>query len=311
MPSTNSVQTTDKKIQTTKTTATPTKAPETSDAELLKQKKLAAKTAKQRQKTERVQAKIARQKIGGKTTATKKQVIKRNPLKIHSKAWRQAKAKITPKKLYAAADALKLALETSTTKFDASVEIHLRLLINPKKSDQAMRATVNLPAGTGKKLRVIAFVPEAQVDAAKKAGAVAAGEDDLIAKIAKGFLDFDVAIATPELMKKIAKIAKILGQKGLMPNPKAGTVTPDFAAAIQAVQKGKIEFRNDKFGILHNLIGKVSFGPEKLLENLQAYCAAVKAAKPKTVKGALIASMTLTTSMGPGIPVDPKSVTEK
>lgn len=282
--------------------------PEVSEAAILKQKKLEARAQKELEKSERVKAKVERKKSWGKKVAVSKVVPKRNPLKIHSKAWRKAKEQIEPEKLYKLAAAVELVKKTATTKFDASVEVHTRLTINPKKTDQAVRATTTLPAGTGRKLRIVAFVPAEQAEEAKQAGALEAGEDELIAKIAKGFLAFDVAVATPELMKKIGKIAKILGQKGLMPNPKAGTVTADFKGAIQEIQKGRVEFRNDKFGILHNAVGRVSFATEKLLENLQVYFTAVKGSKPKTVKGAFIAGVTLTSSMGPGVPVDLSSL---
>ncbi|MFH0776375.1 MAG: 50S ribosomal protein L1 [Patescibacteria group bacterium] len=233
---------------------------------------------------------------------------KRNPLKIHSKKWRAAAAKIEKEKLYPLAEAVKLAKATSTTKFDASIEIHTRLGINTKKSDQIVRASVSLPNGTGKKLRVVAFVSEDKAAAAKKAGAVEAGEESLIEKIGKGWLEFDVAVATPEMMKKLGKIAKTLGQKGLMPNPKAGTVTEDIEKSLAEIQKGKVEFRGDSFGILHNLVGKVSFEDKKLIENIEAYLRAVLEAKPKAVKANYIRSIALASSMGPGVKVDANTV---
>ena len=161
-----------------------------------------------------------------------------------------------------------------------------------------------LPHGTGKKVRVVAFVSEDKVKEAKDAGAMEAGTEDLVKKIEGGWTDFDVAVATPDQMKDIGKIAKIIGQKGLMPNPKAGTVTPDAAKAIAEIQKGKVELRVDKDANLHNIFGKVSFGEEKLAENLKILTKAVVDAKPASQKGIYIKSMTLTTSMGPGVPVD-------
>lgn len=282
-------------------------APELSEAELLKQKKEEAKEKKAVEKEEKKAAKEERKKAPQKA-AKEKKVQKRNPLKIHSKAWRAASGKIDKEKLYPLAEAVKLAKETATTKFDASLEIHTRLGINPKKSDQIVRASVSLPNGTGKKLRVVAFVAEEKAAAAKKAGAVEAGEESLVEKIGKGWLDFDVAVATPEMMKKLGKIAKTLGQKGLMPNPKAGTVTEDFESAIAEIQKGKVEFRADSYGILHNLIGKISFDEAKLVENIQVYLRAVLDAKPKSVKANYLKGISLASTMGPGIKIDANEV---
>jgi large subunit ribosomal protein L1 len=281
--------------------------PEISEAELLKSKKTEAKEKKAAEKEEKKAAKIEKKSAPQKGAKVKK-VQKRNPLKIHSKKWRAAAAKIEKEKLYSLAEAVKLTKETSTTKFDASLEIHTRLGINTKKSDQIVRASVSLPHGTGKKLRVVAFVVEEKAAAAKKAGAVEAGEESLIEKIGKGWLDFDVAVATPEMMKKLGKIAKTLGQKGLMPNPKAGTVTDDFEKAIAEIQKGKVEFRGDSFGILHNLVGKVSFDDAKLIENIETYLRAVLDAKPKAVKANYVRGIALASSMGPGVRVDANEV---
>jgi len=277
--------------------------PEISEAELLKTKKTEAKEKKAVEKEEKKAAKIEKKSAPQKAAKAKK-VQKRNLLKVHSKKWRAAAAKIEKEKLYSLADAVKLVKETSTTKFDASLEIHTRLGINPKKSDQIVRASVSLPNGTGKKLRVVAFVVEEKSAAAKKAGAVEAGEESLIEKIGKGWLDFDVAVATPEMMKKLGKIAKTLGQKGLMPNPKAGTVTDDFENAIAEIQKGKVEFRGDSFGILHNIVGKVSFDEAKLIENIQTYLKAVLDVKPKTVKANYLRGIALASSMGPSVRVN-------
>ncbi|MCF7846288.1 MAG: 50S ribosomal protein L1 [Candidatus Peribacteraceae bacterium] len=278
-------------------------AAEISEAELLKQKKEEAKEKKAAEKEEKKAAKAER-KSAPQKTAKEKKAQKRNPLKIHSKAWRAASEKIDKEKLYPLEEAVKLVKETSTVKFDAGVEIHTRLGIDPKKSDQIVRASVSLPNGTGKQLRVVAFVAEDKAAAAKKAGAIEAGEESLIDKIGKGWLDFDVAVATPEMMKKLGKIAKTLGQKGLMPNPKAGTVTEDFENAIAEIQKGKVEFRADSYGILHNLVGKVSFDDTKLVENIETYLKAVLDVKPKTVKANYFQSISLASSMGPGVKVD-------
>lgn len=279
-------------------------APVVSDEDLLKQKKEAEKAAKEAEKAEKKAAKEGRVHGAhhGKDRVAK--VQKRNPAKQHGKKYRAAAAKVDRLKVYSLADALKLAKETSTTKFDASVEIHVRLGIDVRQSDQMVRSTVALPAGTGKTLRVVAFVEADQAKAAKASGAVEAGEDDLIEKVAKGFMDFDVAVATPAMMKKLGKIAKTLGQKGLMPNPKAGTVTDNIEQAIAEIQRGKVEFRADKAGILHNIVGKVSFDAAKLEENVKAYIRAVNDVKPKAVKGTFINAIHLTTSMGPSVKVD-------
>lgn len=205
---------------------------------------------------------------------------------------------------YSLEDAIKLAVETSTTKFDSSVEVHMNLGIDPKQADQQLRSVVSLPHGTGKKLRVIAFTNEDLAKAAKEAGAIEAGAETLIEKIEKGWMDFDVAVATPAMMKGMGKIARQLGQAGLMPNPKSGTVTDNIEAAIKEIMKGQVEFRNDKLSNLHNIVGKVSFGTDKLLENVKVYLKAVQEKKPSAMKGVFINTITLTTTMGPGIKVD-------
>lgn len=205
--------------------------------------------------------------------------------------------------LYPLDDALKLALATSTVSFDASVEIHMHLGVDPKQAEQQLRSTVSLPHGTGKVVKVVAFVGDDLVKVAKAAGAIEAGNAELIAKIEKGWLDFDVAVATPDMMKELGKIARTLGQAGKMPNPKSGTVTPDVEKAIGEIMKGQVEFRNDKLANLHNVVGKVSFGEAKLLENTKVYLKAVLEKKPEKMKGNFIKSITVTTSMGPGIKV--------
>ncbi|MBU0981167.1 50S ribosomal protein L1 [Patescibacteria group bacterium] len=229
----------------------------------------------------------------------------------HGKKYRAASEKLDALKLYPLSEAIKLALETSTTKFDSSVEIHMHLGIDPKQAEQQIRTTVSLPHGTGKTVRVVAFVSDDKVKTCKDAGAIEAGSAELIAKIEKGWMDFDVAVATPEMMKELGKIARTLGQAGKMPNPKAGTVTPDPAAAVADVMKGQVEFRNDKLANLHNVVGKVSFGEQKLLENVKAYLLAVMEKKPSTMKGSYVKSITLATTMGPGIKVDVADATAK
>ncbi len=225
----------------------------------------------------------------------------------HGKKYRELKAKVT-EDMYTLADAVKLLKETNPSKFDASCELHMRLGVDPRHADQTVRATVALPHGTGKKLRVIAIVGEDQIAAVKEVGAMEVGSEDLIDKIAKGFTDFDVAVATPAMMPKLGKVAKTLGQKGLMPSPKAGTVSDKPVEVVAEIIKGKVEFRTDKTGIIHNIFGKVSFGEEQLLENLKTLIKAIQDEKPSGVKGTYIKAVHLATTMGPSITIDIKSL---
>ncbi len=201
-------------------------------------------------------------------------------------------------------EALELLKKTSTTKFDGSCEVHFNLGVDPKQADQNIRTSVALPHGTGKEVRVVAFVGEEKIKEAKDAGAIEAGTEVLIAKIDKGWVDFDVAIATPDQMKDLAKVAKVLGQKRLMPNPKSGTVTTDVSKTIAELKKGKVEVRVDKQANLHNVFGKVSFSEGNLKDNLKAIVKAVMDNKPAGSKGTYIKSLVVTTTMGPGVPVD-------
>jgi len=220
------------------------------------------------------------------------------------KKYQNAAQKIEAGKFYMLEEAAQMVIDTSVTKFDASVEIHMKLGVDPKQAEEQIRSTVSLPHGTGKTVRVIAFVSDDKVKDAKAAGAMEAGNTDLIEKIEKGWLDFDTAVATPDMMKDLAKIARVLGQAGLMPNPKSGTVTPDIVRTIEEIRKGQVEFRNDKLANLHNVVGKVSFGSAKLIENLRAYLKAVLDKKPEKMKGNYVLSLTLASTMGPGIKVD-------
>lgn len=227
------------------------------------------------------------------------------------KKYREVSGLLKEKELYSLKEAVSLLSKNSFEKFDASCEVHLNLGIDPKQADQAVRGTVTLPHGAGKKVKIIAFAEEAgDIKKAKDAGAVEAGSDDLINKISKGWMNFDIAVAAPPMMKKISKIAKILGQKGLMPNPKSGTVTPEIGKMIKSLMEGRIEFRNDKLANLHNIFGKISFGEEKLLENLKTYLKALAGNKPKGVKGTYIKTATVSTTMGPGIKLDPKTLSQ-
>jgi len=223
-----------------------------------------------------------------------------------SKAYRAAAEKIVEDKAYSPLEAVRLARTTSVTKYDATVEVALGLGVDPRKADQMVRGTVNLPHGTGKTARVIVFATGEKANEALAAGADEVGSDDLIEKIQKGFLDFDAAVATPDQMGKVGKIARILGPRGLMPNPKTGTVTADVTKAVNEIKGGKVNFRVDKQANLHLVIGKVSFEENQLVENYAAAMDEVTRAKPATSKGTYLKKITISTTMGPGIGVDPK-----
>jgi ribosomal protein L1, bacterial/chloroplast len=219
-----------------------------------------------------------------------------------------AEAKIDKTKVYSLKDASSIVKTVNTTKFDASVDLHIRLGVDPKKADQAIRGTVTLPHGTGKTKRVLVLcTPEKEADA-KAAGADFVGLDEFVSKIEGGWTDVDVIIATPSVMPKIGKLGKILGPRNLMPNPKTGTVTNDVAAAVTEVKGGKIAFKVDKAGIVHASIGRVSFSPEKIAENSQELINAIIKAKPSTAKGTYLKSVFMASSMSPGIAVETKSL---
>jgi len=223
----------------------------------------------------------------------------RSRLQRRGKGYKNVYAKIDRSQSYELSDALKLMIETATTKFDSTVELHLRLNVDPKQADQNIRDVVALPHGSGKSLRVAVFAPPEQHAAAKEAGADTVGEADFLTKLDKNQLDFDVLISTPQVMSQLGKYAKLLGPKGLMPNPKSGTVTNSVAEAVKAAKAGRVEFRVDAQGIIHVGVGKVSFGADKLAQNVQAVIDAVKAAKPASVKSGYIISAFMATSMGP------------
>lgn len=223
---------------------------------------------------------------------------------MSSKRFRAAEQLIDPLKSYPVDEAVELVKQTATTKFDSSIEVHIRLGIDPSKADQLVRATTQLPHGTGKKLKIAVFAKGPAAKAASAAGADLVGDEDLIAEIKKSNrTDFDIALATPEMMKLLAPVAKTLGTKGLMPNPKNDTVTADPAAAVKALQSGKVAFRSDTTGNVHQIIGKSSFSAADLKANLTAFIDAVKKVKPSESKGTYLRSVTLTSSMGPGIKV--------
>jgi large subunit ribosomal protein L1 len=222
-----------------------------------------------------------------------------------SKAYRTAAEKVDRSNLYTPLQAAKLAKETSSAKQDATVEVAVRLGVDPRKADQMVRGTVNLPHGTGKTARVVVFAVGEKAAEAEAAGADAVGSDDLIERIQGGWLDFDAAIATPDQMAKVGRIARILGPRGLMPNPKTGTVTPDVTKAVADIKGGKINFRVDKQANLHFVIGKASFDEKRLAENYGAAIDEVLRHKPSTSKGRYLKKVTISTTTGPGIPVDP------
>lgn len=225
-----------------------------------------------------------------------------------SKKRKAAEAKVDPDKLYPLADAMSLVKDVNTTKFDASVDLHIRLGVDPRKADQALRGTVTLPHGTGKTKRVLVFCTSDKEQEAKDAGADFVGLDELVTKIQGGWLDFDVAVAMPSTMSKIGRIARILGPRGLMPNPKTGTVTMDLTKAITEVKGGKVAFRVDKYGIIHSSVGRVSFEPNKLVDNANELLTTLMKMKPSSAKGIYMKSLTVASTMSPGIKVDTKSI---
>ncbi len=226
----------------------------------------------------------------------------------HGKKYMQAAAKVDSDQNYNPKEAVALARETSTTKFDATVEIHLRLGVDPRHADQQVRDVVVLPHGLGKTVRVLVFAQGDGAVNAREAGAdFVADDDETLTKIQNGWTDFDVAISTPDMMGKVGKLGRVLGPRGLMPNPKAGTVVPaeDIGRVVNELKAGRVEFRVDKTANLHVPIGKVSFEEQKLFENLAALMEAIKKARPASTKGTFIKRITLTTTMGPGIKLDP------
>ncbi len=226
-------------------------------------------------------------------------------MKKHGKKYVEASNKVDKNKLYSLDEAVKLVKETSVTNFDSTVEVAIKLNIDAKKSDQSLRGSFVLPNGTGKTKRVLVIAKGEAATKAKEAGATYVGDKDMIDKIAKeNWFDFDVIVATPDMMPELGKIGKVLGPKGLMPNPKTGTVTTDVVKAVDDINKGMISYKNDSYGNIHTIIGKVSFDEKKLAENLSYVVTTVAKAKPTSVKGVFINSITITSTMGPGIRLD-------
>lgn len=222
-----------------------------------------------------------------------------------SKGYLAAAAKRNADELYTPEDGLALVGTAASAKFDESVDVVVRLSVDPKKADQMVRGTVNLPNGTGKTARVLVFATGERAEAAREAGADEVGDDDLIAKVQGGYLDFDSVVATPDMMGRVGRLGRVLGPRGLMPNPKTGTVTMDVAKAVSDIKGGKIEFRTDRYANLHFLIGKVSFGPDKLVENYYAALDEVLRLKPAASKGRYLKKITVSSTMGPGVQLDP------
>ena len=227
---------------------------------------------------------------------------------FHGKKYKKVAAQVDRETLYTIEGALKFLKDNPTTKFDATAEIAFRLGVDPTKSDQAVRGTVTLPHGTGKTVRVLVFANGPAADAARAAGADVVGYEDVIAQVAGGFTDFDVAVATPDAMKEVRKLGKVLGPRGLMPNPKTGTVSDDTAAAVKACKAGRVEYRMDRHGNVMVPFGKMSFDVAALQANCKAVIDAVNSARPAAAKGVFIKRATLTSTMGPGLRLDPREI---
>jgi large subunit ribosomal protein L1 len=221
-----------------------------------------------------------------------------------SKRFQEAKKEIEPGRFYAPIDAARMLKGMNTANFDESVEVHIKLGVNPRHADQLVRGTVMLPHGTGKTVRVAVFAKGEKATEAEAAGADLVGADDLAAQVEGGMLDFDAAIATPDMMGVVGKLGRVLGPRGLMPNPKAGTVTFDVGKAVEDMKGGKVEYRTDKFGVIHLIVGKKSFEPEQLVANYSEVLGEIVRAKPAAAKGKYLRSITMTTTMGPGVPLD-------
>jgi len=262
---------------------------------------------------EEVAEKEARKEAGDTTPQSAEAVAntKKGPKPVtrplierRGKKYRKAAELVEKTKVYTLVEALELATKTNPSKFDASVELHLRMGVDPRQADQNIRATVSLPNGTGKTVRVAVFAPETEHAAAKKAGADVVGDDNFLKQLDKQEINFDILIATPQYMPKLGKYARLLGPKGLMPNPKSGTVSANVAKAVTEAKAGKVEYRVDKQAIIHLAFGKVSFGAKKLEENANAFFDSLKAQKPSGLKGSYIKSTSISTTQGPGIKVE-------
>ena len=284
------------------------KPAENAEAEV-KETKVIAKAGKRSAKSiAEKEAKIAkeeRKQADQSTEETKAKVVVKTRTKLEraGKKLRAATEKVDKSKEYGLKEAIDLAVQTSTTSFDSTVELHINLNVDPRQADQNIRGQLVLPAGTGKKVKVAVLADGAEADSAKKAGAEIVGVDELLQQLDRSVVNFDLLISTPANMAKLGKYAKLLGPKGLMPNPKSGTVTTNVEKAVQEAKAGRVEYRVDSSGIVHLGIGKVSFGTDKLLENAAATLANIKSSKPASVKSAFVKSIFMTTSMGPSIKI--------
>jgi large subunit ribosomal protein L1 len=290
--------------------------PKKHDKEALPVEEHAAKVAKAGKRSEKAlketEEKLAKEERKAKEAETeeKKPTVKRVRTKLEraGKKFRDMAALVEKEKQYSVKEALELALKTSPVKFDATVEVHINLNVDPRQADQNVRDNLVLPSGTGKTIRIAVLAEADDAAAAKKAGADIAGTDEVLKDIEKGIINFDTLIATPAMMAKLGKYARTLGPKGLMPNPKSGTVTPDVVKAVEQAKAGRVEYRVDSTGIVHLGVGKVSFGTDKLLANIQAVFTSVKGNKPSSIKGNYVKAVTFSTTMGPGIKVAPTEV---
>lgn len=227
---------------------------------------------------------------------------------LKSKRYQEIRKKVDVTKTYTLDQAVTILQECPKAKFDESVEVSIKMGIDPKKSDQQVRGTVALPKGTGKSIRVVVIAKGEKLQEAKAAGADESGSDELVEKIKGGWTDFDALVTTPDMMREVGKLGKVLGPRGLMPTPKAGTVTTDIAKAVEELKAGKVEFKVDKNAVINNMVGKISFDKKALLENLEAFLGAVQRAKPSTAKGQYLKSMFLSSTMGPGLKIDMSTI---
>ncbi len=272
-----------------------------------KRSEKALKEAEVKQLKEERKVEVAKSEPEAKPKSKQVQKV-RTTLERKGKKFRKAAEQIEAGKAYSLKDGLELAAKTSPVSFDATVELHIRLGVDPRQADQNVRDTIVLPAGSGKAVRVAVFADTDQLPVAKKAGADIAAGDEFLQQLEKGTLDFDILITTPQQMAKLGKYARLLGPKGLMPNPKSGTVTTDIAKAVTEAKSGRVEYRVDSTGIVHVGIGKVSFGAEKLLQNGQALLSSIKSNRPASLKVVYVKSIFATTSMGPSIAIDVSEV---
>ena len=282
---------------------------EVQETEAVAEEKFAKAGKRSKKHVEEVKAEAERQARKAEAADAPEKVsgpkpVTRSRLERRGKNYREAYAKVEKGKAYSLKEAVELTIATSPVKFDATLEMHFRLGVDPRQADQNIRSTVTLPAGTGKDIRVAVFAPLDVCKAAKAAGADIAEDEEFTKRLEKEQLDFDVLISTPQYMPKLGKFARLLGPKGLMPNPKAGTVTTDIEKAVKEAKAGKIEYRVDKQAIVHVGLGKVSFGADKLMENINAFTESLKSQKPASIKGQYVKSVYMTTSMGPSILVE-------